>query len=274
MFRQILLLLSLLLITIGMHAQGWRPVGARSAGLANSSVCLDDVWAFQHNPGALTSIKAFSAGVYYDARFLTKELQTQAVVAAIPLKKGVLSTGGQFSGYEQYRHTRAGIGYALPLGEHISAGVQVNLQQLRFGGSYGSSTSATFEGGILASISEKWKVGASVLNIGRQRVLPLEDDRFTSVIRVGAIFKPSSKVNVVAEVEKQVIHPITFRGGVEYYPVEVLVIRCGAQAGPTELAFGVGYRKQQFRLDLGSKYHPVLGWTPNIGFTYQPDHAK
>lgn len=274
MQRLFILLLFFSIAHKNIFAQGWRLVGARSAGLANASVCLDDVWAFQHNPGALTYVKAFSAGVYYEARFLAKELQTQGLVAAIPLKKGVISAGGQFSGYEQYRHTRAGVGYALPLGEHISAGVQVNMQQLRFGGNYGSSVSATFEGGILASISEKWQIGASVLNIGRQRVLPLENDRFTSVIRIGALFKPSSKVNVVAEMEKQVIHSITFRGGVEYYPVESFVIRCGAQTGPTELALGVGYRKEQFRLDLGSKYHPILGWTPNIGFTYQPDHAK
>lgn len=274
MQRLSILLLFLILAHTATLAQGWRPVGARSAGLANASVCLNDVWAFQHNPGALTGVKAFSAGVYYDARFLTKELQTQAIVAAIPLKKGVISAGGQFSGYEQYRYTRAGVGYALPLGEHISAGVQVNLQQLRFGGSYGSSSSATFEGGVLATISEKWQIGASVLNIGRQRILPLGDDRFTSVIRIGTLFKPSAKVSVAAEMEKQVIHPITIRGGVEYYPVESFVIRCGAQAGPTELSLGIGYRKQQFSLDLGSKYHPVLGWTPNVGFTYQPDHAK
>lgn len=274
MQRSFILLLFSLISLSGTFAQGWRPVGARSAGLANASVCLDDVWAFQHNPGALTSVKAFSAGVYYEARFLAKELQTQGLVAAIPLKKGVISAGGQFSGYEQYRQTRAGVGYALPLGEHISAGVQVNMQQLRFGGNYGSSVNATFEGGILATISEKWQLGASVLNIGRQKVLPLEDDRFTSVIRIGALYKPSSKVAIVAEVEKQVIHPMAFRAGLEYYPIESFVIRCGAQAGPTELALGLGYKKQQFRLDVGSKYHPVLGWTPNIGFTYQPEHAK
>ncbi|ASS49424.1 MAG: hypothetical protein A3D31_03120 [Candidatus Fluviicola riflensis] len=266
----------LLFLIAAFHgfAQGWKPVGARAAGLANTSVCLDDVWAYHHNPGALARIKHFSGGAYYEARFLAKELQTQGIVVAMPLKKGVISVGGQFSGYEQYRHTRAGVGYSLQLSEKIGAGVQANMQQLRFGGNYGSSINATFEGGILAQLSEKWKLGASVLNIGRQRIAPLEEDRFTSVIRIGSTYQPSKKVNVLLEVEKQVIHSISFRGGIEYMPVEMLVIRFGAQSGPTEFALGVGYRKNGFLLDLATKYHPVLGWTPAIGFTYQPWDAQ
>jgi len=269
-----LLLSYFLLCTIPLYSQGWRPVGARSAALANASVCIDDVWAYHNNPGALAGIKQFSAGLYYEARFLAKELQTQGLAVALPLKKGVISIGGQLYGYEQYRHTRAGVGYALGLSEKISAGVQINLQQLRFGGNYGSSTNATFEAGILARISDKWKLGMSVLNIGRQRILPLEDDRFTSVIRIGSNYRPSKKVTILLEVEKQVVHPVSFRGGLEYFPVEQLVIRFGAQSGPTELAFGIGYKKNAFQLDAGSKYHPILGWTPNIGFTYQVTHVE
>ena len=272
--RYRLLLSYCILCTIPLFSQGWRPVGARSAALANTSVCLDDVWAYHNNPGATAGIKQFSVGLYYEARFLAKELQTQGLAMAIPLKKGVISVGGQFYGYEQYRHTRAGVGYALSLSEKISAGVQMNLQQLRFGGSYGSSTNATVEAGILATISEKWKLGMSVLNIGRQRVSPLEEDRFTSVVRIGSSYQPSKKVSILMEVEKQVVHPVSFRGALEYFPIENLVIRFGAQSGPTELAFGVGYKKNGFQIDLGSKYHTILGWTPNMGFTYQPSHAK
>lgn len=269
MLNRILLLTLLLHSAHFLNAQGWRPIGARSNALANTSVCLEDVWAYHHNPAATAGLKTFSAGVYYEARFLAKELQTQGIAVAMPLKKGVISVGGQFYGYEQYRHTRAGAGYSLRLAEKISAGVQVNLQQLRFGGNYGSTTSATVEAGVLADISEKWKLGASVLNIGRQQINPLEDDRFTSVVRVGAGFSPSKKVTVLLEAEKQVVHDISFRGAVEYWPVDMVVLRFGAQSGPTEFAFGAGYRKSGFTIDLGSKYHPILGWTPNMGLTYQ-----
>lgn len=264
-------LLLFTLITSTVLAQGWRPVGARASSLAGASVCLEDVWAYHHNPGALAGVKTISAGVYYEARFLLKELQTQAVAVTVPLKKGVLSFGGQFYGYEQYRHTRAGAGYALQLAEHFSAGIQLNMQQLRFNSNYGSATTATFEAGMLARISSKWKLGCSILNAGRQR-LNGTDERLTTVLRIGSFWSPSEKVHILMEAEKQVIHPISFRAAAEYLPVPEFVIRIGTQSGPGEFAFGCGYRKSGFTLDAGSKYHPVLGWTPHVGLTYQSAH--
>lgn len=264
-----LLLFTLPFFAASALSQGWQPVGARSSALANASVCLDDAWAYHHNPGALAGIRQFSAGIYYHARFLARELQTQALSIALPLKTGVLSVGSQFYGYEQYRHTRAGIGYSLLLGETIGAGVQVNLQQLRFGGNYGSAITATVEAGMLVKIAEKWDVGMSVLNAGRQRITPHEEERYTTVLRIGTRYRPSKKVSVLCETEKQVVHPITFRAGLEYAPVESFVVRFGAQSGPTTLAFGVGYRKNGFRIDAGTSYHPILGWTPNAGLTWQ-----
>jgi hypothetical protein len=249
-------------------AQGWIPVGSRSAALANTSVCIYDVWAYHHNPGATASIKAISIGAYYDARFLMKELQNQAIAVAIPLKVGVISTGAQFMGYEQYRNTRVGVGYSMKFTDYLQLGVQGNVQTLRLGGNYGNTVSGTVEAGILSKISEKWFLGVSVLNIGRQRIAPLKD-RFATVMRLGCMFKPSKKVSIMAEVEKQVITKISFRGAVEYKPIEPLFIRLGVQSAPVEFAFGIGYAVKGFSIDVGSKYHQTLGWSPNVGLAYQ-----
>lgn len=263
-----LLLLLFTQTTLCCSGQGWNPVGSRSASLANTSVCLDDVWAYHHNPGATASIQKISIGAYYESRFLTRELQTQALALAIPLKVGVLSAGAQFFGYEQFRNTRAGLGYSMKFTDFLQVGVQGNIQTLRLGGNYGSTTSGTVEAGILAKVSEKWSIGISVMNIGRQRISPL-NDRFATVLRAGCQYKPSKKVSILAEVEKQVITKISFRGAVEYQPVKPLFIRLGAQSAPMEFALGFGYQVSGFSIDLGSKYHQTLGWTPNIGLNYQ-----
>ena len=250
-------------------AQGWTSVGSRASSLAGTAVCLEDAWAYHHNPGALGTLKSFSAGAYYEARFLARELQTQGIAVALPIKKGVLSVGGQFYGYEHYRNTRAGLGYSMGLSEKLFAGVQINMQNLAFSGNYGSTTTATFEAGLLAVLSKKWKFGVSAMNIGRQKIVASEPERFTTVLRMGARYQPASKIAITMEVEKQVIYPVSFKGGIEYLPVESFVLRFGAHSGPAEFAFGMGYRKNGFFIDAGTAYHPVLGWTPNIGFTYQ-----
>lgn len=269
MQRLLLLLFTSLICLSHGFSQGWTPVGSRSNSLAGTSVCLDDVWAYHNNPAALSSIRSFSAGAYYETRFLTKELQTQAIAAALPLKKGVLSLGAQFSGYEQYRHTRAGLGYSMQLSEFISVGVQGNVQQLKLGGNYGSSTNGTIEAGVLSKISERWTFGMSVMNIGRQKINGLASDRYTTVLRAGAKYAPSKKVNLLMEVEKQVIYQISFKGAIEYMPNEHFFARIGVHSGPTEVAFGTGYKNKGFSIDLGTKYHQTLGWTPNFGLTYQ-----
>lgn len=271
------LLLLLLLFTHSFHVafgQGWNPVGSRAVSLANTSVCIDDVWAYHHNPGAAASIKTISFGAYYETRFLTKELQTQALAVAIPLKVGVISVGGQFYGYQQYRNTRAGVGYSMKFTDFLQAGVQGNVQTLRLGGNYGSTVSGTVEAGILAKISEKWSIGVSVMNIGRQRINPVSD-RFATIMRGGCQYKPSKKVSIFAEVEKQIITKICFKGAVEYQPVQALYIRFGAQSAPMEFALGIGYKVSGVSIDLGSKYHQTLGWSPNFGLNYQfKEHAE
>lgn len=264
-------LLLLLLFTLSLRCffgQGWNPVGSRAVSLSNAAVCLDDVWAYHHNPGALASIKTSSFGAYYETRFLTKELQTQALAVAIPLKVGVLSAGAQFFGYQQYRNTRAGLGYSMKFTDFLQAGIQGNIQTLRLGGNYGSTLSGTIEAGLLAKVSEKWSIGVSVMNIGRQRIQPT-DDRFGTIMRGGLRYKPSKKVSIFAEVEKQVITKISFKGALEYQPVQALYIRLGAQSAPMEFALGIGYRVSGFSIDLGSKYHQTLGWSPNFGLNYQ-----
>lgn len=243
--------------------------GARSASLAESSVCLSDTWAFYHNPGALASVSNFSAGLSYDSRFLTRELQHQALALAVPTRVGVISAGAQLKGYEQYRRTRAGLGYALGLGEHFSAGIQVNLHQLRLGGNYGSSLAATCEAGVLATISDKWKVGAAVANIGRQRITPALSDLYASSLRMGVSYEPSKKVLITSEIAKEVIYPVSFRTGIEYKPAECFVLRAGARTAPVNLAFGIGYRKKGFCIDAGSAYQQLLGFTPHFGFTFE-----
>jgi hypothetical protein len=251
-----------------LFGQGWNYVGARSNGLSNASVCLNDVWAYHHNPGALASVQQTTAGAFYEARFQTKELQTQAVVIATPLKKGVFSFGGQLFGNENYRNSRLGVGYSMQLSERFAAGVQGNMEYLKLGGNYGSAWNATAEAGLIALISDKWKMGMSVLNIGRQSI-GATDDRYATTMRLGANFTPSSKLMVAMEIEKQVIHPVSFKMGIEYLPTDQFYLRIGAQSGPTSFAFGCGYKKKNISVDLGSRFHPILGWSPMIGFNYQ-----
>lgn len=252
------------LITWG---QGYTPFGARLASMGNSGVAVEDVWSYHHNPAALTGIKNFSAGLAYENRFLLRELQSQAMTVVLPIKTGVISFGAQMYGYELFRSQKAGIGYSLKLSEKFSAGVQLNYQGIRLTENYGSKHTVTAEAGIMGSITEDWKVGMSIFNLGRAKLAEFADDRFSTVMRLGTSYS-LSKVLFTGEIEKDLDHPLRIKAGFEYEPIDRFYFRFGAGTKPVDISFGFGYKWKFLQLDLGSSYHQQLGWSPHFSLNY------
>lgn len=251
------------------YGQGWVPGGGRSMSMANASICNNDVWGYFNNPGALADVDKLSVGISYENRFLLKELQSQGMAVAIPMKIGVISIGGHMYGYNQFRSYKAGFGYSLKLADKLFTGVQLNYQGIRLAEHYRSANSITAEAGVYGEINDNWKVGVSVFNIGRSKLAEYQDDRFSTIMRLGSSYTFSKKVLLSGEFEKDLDNPIRFKAGLEYCLVEDFYVRTGFGTGPVELAFGFGYKFKQFQLDLGSAYHQILGWSPHFSFVFQ-----
>ncbi|NBR13871.1 MAG: hypothetical protein EBU01_04715 [Crocinitomicaceae bacterium] len=270
MKKQFLLFIIFSSLANFLFSQGWQPMGSRSMSLANATVAIEDVWAFHHNPAALASLKKIGAGVSYENRFLLKELQSQGFVVAVPLKKGVISFGGQTFGYNQFRTYRTGLGYSMALAEFISVGVQLNYNAVRINPSYGNHQTVTAEVGILAKVSNNWSLAFSTFNITRNKLSDFAEDRYSTVLRFGTRYSISDKVFFLAEAEKNVDYNLRFKTGFEYVPISNFFVRGGFATAPIEYTFGLGYAfSGVYKLDLGSAYHQFLGWSPHFSFTYQ-----
>lgn len=256
------------------NAQGIVPSGARSMSMGNASATFNEVWAFQNNPGALGAVEHFSAGLSYENRFLLKEFQTQSFALAIPLKVGVLSVGGDLYGSRNFRAYQAGVGYSMKLSEKFYAGVQLNYKGLTLSSNYGSKHTVSAAAGILAKITEEWKIGVSAFNVGRAKLSEFEDDRFSTVIRLGTSYLFSKKFLLAIEGEKDIDNPFRFKSGLEYEPISNFYIRGGIQTAPVEFSFGFGYHFNQVHLDLGSAYHQILGWSPHFSIVFQAKNKE
>jgi hypothetical protein len=257
-------------LLINGFAQGWQPMGSRSMSLGNASVALNDVWAYHHNPAAIVGIKKVAFGISYENRFLLRELQSQGFVVAYPIKRGVISIGGQTFGYNNLRTYRSGLGYAMALTDYLSIGVQLNYHMIRLPQAYGQHQTVTAELGMMAKISENWHVGFSILNLTRNELSAYQEDRYSTSLRIGSRYHVSKKVLVLGELEKNVDFPLRFKSGIEYEPTENLYIRGGFGTAPIEFSFGFGYHwKGIYKLDVGSAYQQIIGWSPNVSFTVQ-----
>ncbi len=263
------ILLLLLFFPFILNAQGWQPVGARSASMAGSSVTLSDTWSYFHNPGATAGVKEIQVGMVYQNRFLLKEFQTQALVASIPLKKGVLSIGTLYNGAKEFRTLRSGLGYALQLTDIFALGIQINHQRIQLPSYYGAKDGATAELGLKAAINSKWNVGMSVFNIGRTKLSGYGDDRLTTVLRLGSSYTISEKLTAAFEAEKHVDYPASFKLGMDYNAANNFFIRAGARINPLLFSFGFGYNVKNWAIDAGTEWHTFLGWLPTLGVSYK-----
>ena len=264
-----LFILTLLISGFNLNAQGWQPMGGRSMSMANASITLNDVWGYQNNPGALADVDKFAAGVSYENRFLLKELQSQGFAVVVPLKVGVLSAGGQMYGYTSFRSYRAGLGYSMKLSEKFFAGVQMNYMGLQLSEGYGSASTLSGEAGIYAKVTENWKIGATVNNLGRAKLSDFEDDRFSTIMRLGTSYSFSKKVLLAFEVDKDLDYDPRFKTGIEYEVAKNFHLRGGFATAPIEVTFGAGYKFKQIDLNIGSAYHQVLGWSPHFSILFQ-----
>jgi hypothetical protein len=262
------LLLILILSSLSVYSQGWFSVGARSISLANASVTIPDVWAYHHNPGALGEVRQISVGASYENRFLMKELQSQGLAFALPLKYGTISIGAQLFGYKQFRTQRVGAGYSLKLAKFLFAGVQLNYQGYQFNDNYGRYNGITAEAGIQAFFAKNIRLGFSVTNIGRMKVNEFEDERLATNFRLGVSYDLSNKVLFLLEVSKTIIDKPKIKFGVEYQPVNNLFIRLGVAGVPIEYTFGIGYKWKVISIDAGTAYNPNVGWSPCFSLTY------
>lgn len=267
-------LLFLLTLTTGIYAQGWISVGSRSNSLGNASVTISDAWAFHHNPGALGELTRPTVGMSYENRFLMKEFQSQGIVYAQPLSYGVISVGAQFYGHRQYRTQRIGVGYSLKLAKWFYAGVQVNYQGLQLNENYGNRHSVTAEAGLQVLFTENWRLGVSVMNIGRAKLNEFQNERFSTNFRLGMSYLLSGKVLFLLEGSKTVLDKARIHTGIEYQAVKNFFIRVGVAGAPVEFSFGLGYKWKVLSIDAGSSYHQIMGWSPNFSLTYTAKPKK
>lgn len=264
----------ILLLPFSVISQGWIPAGARSGSLLNASTTLVDNWSYFNNPGAIGKVENLSVGFSYENRYLLPDLQRQSLAAAIPTKYGVFSLGTFHQGTSEYRNFRSGIGYALNLADNFSCGVQFNYQGLRLPSYYGSSNTVTAEIGALLNITQQWNLGIAIFNLGQNKLSDFKNDRYNTTIRFGVGYVPSKVLNVMAEVWKDIDGPVSFKGAIEYEPFKKFHLRLGVGNQPTALAFGFGYRWKEFSFDIAGAYHQILGWSPQISFTFENKKEK
>lgn len=244
-------------------------IGSRSAAMGNASATSTDFWSVHNNQAGMAYYDHIAAGIYYENRFITKELGLKCFSLVVPVKKaGSFGLNVSNFGYSQYSETKIGLAYAMPFGEYVSAGVQLDYLYTHIGDIYGNKGVVTFEAGIRAKIIKNLYIAAHIFNPIQVKIADYNKERIPLIFKIGMSYAFSDKAVVAAEVEKNMNYKPSFKAGVEYHVIKPLFIRLGISTAPVSYAFGFGVDFYRFRIDVSSSVHPVLGFTPQASLIY------
>lgn len=164
------------------------------------------------------------------------------------------------SGIDAYGEQRFSFSYGRRLGEKFYLGGSVDLLHIA-AQEYGSATGVNAGIGVLSNPLPRLWLAARIRNPFPQKTGP---DRPSGALILGAAWKPSPILVLLAETEKILERPAQIKAGIEYHPAEALFFRAGMRAGAAaRVGFGAGLRlKNGWGVDAGSEWHPSLGLTP------------
>ena len=244
------------------------PMGARFGAMANASTAISDLWSVHHNQAGIAGINKVQAGFYFENRFLIPEISAKGFALAIPVKKAVWGLSVSHFGFRLYSEGTVGFTYAKKLSEKVSAGIQLDYMNIFIGEGYGNKNIFTGEAGVQVELLSGLTLGAHIYNPVRAKLATYNNERITSIFRLGLNYKLSEKVLICAETEKDTRHKPVFKAGMEYQVAEQLYLRAGISTNPAMNTFGFGLNLKQFKIDFASGIHSVLGYSPMISINY------
>ncbi len=261
----------ILLFSVAAQAQTSDfPIGARSAGMANASVALTDIWAVHHNQAAMVGLEQAGVAAYYENRFLLSNMNLQGATAVLPTPKaGVFGISYSRFGNKLFNQSRYGLAYGKKLWEFLSVGLQLSYLNTTIAENYGSRHSFIAEIGLLSLVSKKLRIGFHAFNLTRTKLADGYDERVPMNFRLGAQYDFSKKVKVAVEAEKDLELPAVFKAGIEYFPADILAIRVGIGTAPFRANFGLGLRLKFLHFDIAGSVDPVLGFSPKASLAYR-----
>lgn len=244
------------------------PKGAQSLGIGNASVTLSDPWAIFNNIGALGKAPSEILAIAgYDHRLGLNELTTLAAGITLPTEKaGTIGIGFSNYGGNLFNQQQVGLGMAKQLGL-ASLGLKINYFQTYIE-SFGRSARPVLELGGTAELSPGLFFGAHIYNITRSAISKASLDYLPTLLKAGISYRPSDKLMVNIESEKELLSPARFKAGIAYGFEDEFWVRTGINSQPNNLYFGIGFKPRRFQIDYAMSRNYLLGFTHHFSLNY------
>ncbi len=232
-------------------------MGARAMGMGFSSSTSADEWSLFNNIGGLGKVNQVSTNFAYEIRPALPGANRLAASFLLPIKIGTIGMGLFRFGDDIYSEHMVSIGFGSSIG-NTSLGAKVNYIQYR-AESFGTNTATSIDFGGVTQITAQISVGAYITNLTQSKLVGTDGERLPTKLVTGLGFKPSEKIFIVTEIEKDLDYQITWRSGLEYAIYKKIFFRTGFNMNPNAAYFGLGVQKRNLKVDCAIKFNQLTG---------------
>lgn len=224
-----------------------------------------DLWGGS-NPATWARLPSRRLGFFAGQAFELAELRLGAMRAAQPLPWMTAVVGAQTFGFDQFREHQFPVGVArevmLGTTRALAIGAEVRYIHVSIPG-YGSDGAVGLTAGVQGQVVRSLRVGVQAVNLNAPTLG--SGDELPRLLQVGVAYHPQDAFQLVLDVVKEVLFPVSYRGGVEVRPVESLTLRGGIATRPTRFTSGLGLHVGRLTVHAATERHHVLGWSPAVG---------
>ncbi len=259
-----LLLLLILLMSHKVWSQSITGVtGAKAWMMGGASAAETDVWSVNNNPGAMGFMGNSQLGIYTEQRFRESRLKLANLSGTVKTK--YLHVGGviNYYGYEVFNQQKLGLSVGKQLSSMIAIGVQLNYLGTTIQ-EYGSGHAFAIGAGLLVKPVENMRLGVTVFNPTQNRFSQNLADKIPTYARYALSYDVSKKVLIQVEGDQTLEQKLALKAGINYQLHDVISLAAGAASNPVYYTFGTSLCLKQFKLDMASSFHEVLGFSPHV----------
>jgi len=242
--------------------------GSRSKALGSAGTALQDVWSLQQNCAGTASIEHAIFALGYEQHFLNPELSTQTAVFGLPVRNYVVGLSLQRYGITEYREQTTGLALSRNFSGALAISLGLKYHQVNIP-LYGSGQAFSVDAGMQYSLNDKIRLGSYISNPGRSGINEFSGSYIPSGIAVGIAVILSDKVLLVSDLNKMLDYGMNVRFGVEYQIINWFYLRGGISSNPFKQSAGFGLKYGKFSLDAAVSSQPILGYSPNLSFSYE-----
>ncbi len=266
--KMLLVCLFLLLSPLFLGAQVVSSIGSGivNFGSGNNSIAVMDEHAILNNQAAVSTDDewTFVAGIINLYGFSS----LNSLYAASTKKLGnygVIGLSLKYLGDSELNEQLLGLSYSRKLTDRWHLGIQFDLLSYRSKIS-GNIYSPSVELGTIIKPTNDLTVGFHVFNPFGKALIgnPYSE----TLVRLGASYRVSEKVSILAEVQKFQLLPVTLNVGISYQVIDQLAIRTGYQLQGNQFHVGISYTGENVGIHGATAVHNSLGLSSGAGISF------